>query len=39
VVTLQPFLGVLPMSTRIEHNLFFENGMYLVLFASSAGGL
>lgn len=27
------------MSTRIEVNLFFEQGLYMMLFASNAGGL
>jgi hypothetical protein len=27
------------MASRIEINLFFEQGLYLVLFASNAGGL
>lgn len=27
------------MTQRVEINLFFETGLYLVLFASSAGGL
>jgi hypothetical protein len=27
------------MAQRIESNLFFEHALYLVLFASSAGGV
>ena len=30
---------VAAMTARIETNLFFEQGLYLMLFASSAGGL
>jgi hypothetical protein len=27
------------MTQRIEINLFFEQGLYMMLFASNAGGL
>jgi hypothetical protein len=27
------------MTQRIETNLFFEQGLYMILFASNAGGL
>jgi hypothetical protein len=31
--------SVADMTARVEINLFFEQGLYLVLFASNAGGV
>jgi hypothetical protein len=30
---------IIAMAQRIETNLFFEQGLYMTLFASNAGGL
>jgi hypothetical protein len=31
--------SIFKMTLRIEVNLFFEQGLYLMLFASNAGGV
>jgi hypothetical protein len=35
--TLSPSIAA--MTQRVEINLFFEQGLYMMLFASNAGGL